>query len=215
MKNNYSDLTLVLDRSGSMSSIAEETIAGFNEFVDNQKRLPVEAFFSLVQFDDVYELVHDGIPIQDVPLLDNHTFVPRGSTALLDAIGKTIDDVGKRLASLDEDQRPEKVVVVIITDGQENSSTQYNLSDINEKISHQRNAYKWEFLFLGANQDAIATAVNVGIRSTSALTYAATPEGTTSAFRSTSRSVGLFTEGGSEFAEFDASDLQDLGNPEQ
>jgi len=78
-----------------MSSIAEETIAGFNEFVENQKLLPVEATFSLVQFDDVYELVHDGIPIQDVPLLDHDTFVPRGSTALLDAIGKTIDDVGK------------------------------------------------------------------------------------------------------------------------
>ena len=215
MKNNYSDLTLVLDRSGSMSSIAEETISGFNEFVDNQKRLPVEASFSLVQFDDVYELVHDGIPIQDVPLLDNHTFVPRGSTALLDAIGKTIDDVGKRLASLDEDQRPEKVVVVIITDGQENSSTHYNISDINKKISHQRNAYKWEFLFLGANQDAIATAVNVGIRSSGALSYAATPEGTTSAYRSIGRTIETFTSGASTIAEFDASDLQDLGNPEQ
>ena len=148
--------------------------------------------------------------------------VPWNSTAYtsenlfeLSPIDLVLSASGKRFASLDEDQRPEKVVVVIITDGQENSSTQYNLSDINKKIFHQRNAYKWEFLFLGANQDAIATAVNVGIRSSSALSYAATPEGTTSAYRSIGRTIETFTSGASTIAEFDASDLQDLGNPEQ
>lgn len=210
MKKNYSDITLILDRSDSMRSISQETIIGFNEFVNKQKELPVEATFSLVQFDHEYELVHNGIPIESVPALDDKTFVPRGMTALLDAIGKTVDNIGNRLASLNEDQRPEKVVVVIITDGRENSSSQYSLSEINEKISHQRDFYNWEFLFLGANQDAIETAASVGIRRTSSLTFASTPQGTKSAFQSIGRTVEFYTSGAADFAEFNDSDLQDL-----
>ena len=209
MKNNTADITIILDRSGSMASIAKQTINGFNDFVGQQRELPVETTLSLVQFDDVYEAVHEGVPIQGIPLLDEGTFVPRGSTALLDAIGKTIDETGERLASLPEDQRPAKVVVVIITDGYENSSTQFNWKEIEEKITHQRDIYKWEFLFLGANQDAIATAANVGIRRSSSLTYVSSPQGTTSAFRSTTNSILRYTTGDSEVAEYYDSDWDD------
>ena len=209
MKENTADITIILDRSASMSSVAKDTIDGFNDFVAKQKKLPVETTLNLVQFDDEYEVVHDGIPIQEVPLLDDQTFVPRGSTALLDAIGKAIDAKGERLALLPEDQRPAKVVVVIITDGYENSSTQFNWKEIQERITHQRDTYKWEFLFLGANQDAIATATSVGIRGKSSLSYVSSPKGTYRAFRSTTDSIGRFTTGDSEVAEYYDSDWED------
>lgn len=202
MKNKTADISIVLDRSGSLESIAGSTIEGFNEFIKTQKAVPVETTLTLAQFDDEYELVHKGIPIGEVPDLDKETFVPRYSTALLDAIGKIIDDTGERLSALPDDQRPAKVAIVIITDGYENDSHQFSWKDINEKISHQREVYKWEFLFLGANQDAIATAANVGIRRSSSLTYTPNEQGTKSAYRSVGESLGIYTSGGSDISEF-------------
>lgn len=165
------DITLILDRSGSMESIAADTIGGVNTFIRDQKDVPGEATFTLVQFDDRYEVVHDAVPIARVEPLTSQTFVPRGSTALLDAISRSIDATGYRLTALPESQRPDKVICVIVTDGAENASTFTTRAQVFDKITHQRDAYKWEFVFLGANQDAIGEAAKLGIGAAAAMSY--------------------------------------------
>lgn len=170
-------LTLVLDRSGSMESVKEATVASFNQFLKSQQETEGEATLSLVQFDDQYEVVHDALDLKYVPELTAATFVPRGSTALLDAMGRAMEATGQRLARLPEQRRPGTVIFVTLTDGMENASKQYAVARINEMIRHQRDVYKWQFVFLAANQDAIATAAGMGISAGSALTLDATPEG--------------------------------------
>lgn len=177
---------MVLDRSGSMESIADDTIGGFNKFLDDQKAVPGQATISLVQFDDKYEVVMDGSAIASANRLDRKTFVPRGSTALLDAIGRTINKTGDRIGKMEEKDRPEKVLFVIITDGQENASREFTNEKINEMISHQRDIYQWQFVFLAANQDAISTASKMGIGANASMTYAANSAGSKAAFASLS-----------------------------
>ncbi|MCH7228735.1 hypothetical protein [Haloferula sp. A504] len=163
MNTNLTEIAYVLDRSGSMGGIIEAAITGFNEFLQQQLDQPGDANLSLMLFDDDFLAPHIRTPLQDVDELDATTYVPRGCTALLDAIGITIDELGKRIAAEPEDQRPAKVIVAIYTDGYENSSTRYTLKKINQMITHQREKYGWEFMFLAANQDAIATAAQMGI----------------------------------------------------
>lgn len=195
MKNNYTDITIVLDRSGSMQAIKNDTIGGFNSFLASQKKLPGKATVSLIQFDNIYEIVYVGQSLNKAQELNKDTFIPRGATALLDAIGKTIDLTGKRLASMDENDRPDKVVCVILTDGEENSSTEFKIAQINQMIQHQQEKYAWEFVFLGANQDAIATASQMGIKRDNALSYKATGAKTRLAFASVSEGVARFRSG--------------------
>jgi hypothetical protein len=180
------DITIILDRSGSMESVVDDTIGGFNHFLEDQKSEPGEAVISLVQFDDQYEPVYRARLLADAPPLDRTTFVPRGSTALVDAIGRTIQETGARLAAMLEEDRPEKVLVMILTDGYENASRHYSMQKVSEMIAHQRDVYRWEFVFLAANQDAIATAAGYGIAPDAALTFAASPAGTAAAFKSSS-----------------------------
>lgn len=154
---------IVLDRSGSMESCREDTIGGFNSFVKGQCELKADkAFLSLFQFDNEYEIVYQDKKIDEVELLNQETFIPRGSTALLDAIGRTINSV---LQKTDEN-----IIVVIITDGHENASHEFTKSTINKMISEKKEK-GWEFIFMGANQDAIKEASNLGIGGDSALTY--------------------------------------------
>ena len=177
MKKNYTHISIVLDRSGSMCVIKQDTIGGFNEFLSKQKKEDGECTFTLVQFNHEYELVHDFIQLKDIPDLNDETFQLSGATALLDAIGKTIDSVGKKLSDMDEKDRPERVLFVIITDGQENSSQDFQMKNINEMIQHQTDSYNWQFIFLGANQDAIASAANIGIKKGNSLSFGATAHG--------------------------------------
>ena len=142
MKQNLCDITIVLDRSGSMSSVQADTIGGFNTFIKEQRKLPGECNVSLVQFDDQYEPQYAGKPVGDAPFLDEKTFQPRGMTALLDAIGRTINETGKRLGAMDDDDRPSKVLFVILTDGGENSSKEFTRAKVFEMISHQKTAYQ-------------------------------------------------------------------------
>jgi len=196
MKENAMQIALILDRSGSMSTIAGATVEGVNAFMTGQKNGSTDVSIRFVQFDDLYEEVYDG-KIHDVPLLtigkpqgDNQRqFVPRGWTALLDAIGKTVTDVGKRLSELPEEERPAKVVVVIMTDGHENRSKQYTLDQIAALIQQQRDVYKWEFQYLGANQDAIEVAAQFNIPAWNAVTYKASNAGTQSVMSSVARNV--------------------------
>lgn len=179
---DYTDITLVLDRSGSMSSVRDATIESFNGFLESQKAGAGVATFNLIQFDDQYELHYAVRPIAETPPLDRKTYKPRGSTALLDAIGRTIEETGQRYAGMAEQDRPCVVVFVTLTDGFENSSTRFTVARINEMIAHQRDVYGWQFVFLAANQDAIATAAGMGIGAGQALTFAASTNGVRGTF---------------------------------
>lgn len=196
MKANHTDITIVLDRSGSMQSVRDDTIGGFNRFLSDQQVAPGSANITLNQFDHEFETVLNGVEIKSARPLDGQTFVPRGNTALFDAIGRSINETGKRIEAMPESDRPEKVVFVIVTDGEENHSREFNKSKVMEMIQHQREKYQWEFVFLGANQDAIAAAGGIGISASNAMTYAHNSVGTCAAFASTSKNLRQFRAGG-------------------
>ncbi len=208
MRQDLTDISIVLDRSGSMESVRSDTIGGVNTFLDGQRATPGAATVSLVQFDHKYQELYSGKPVAEAPNLTGETFVPRGNTALLDAIGRTINATGKRLAAMPEADRPGKVVFVIVTDGQENASKEFDAPTVNKLITHQREAYKWEFIFMGANQDAIAAAGRIGIAKGSSLTYAANAVGTSAAFASATRSTTNYRTGVSGQTVFSADDRQ-------
>lgn len=209
MKTNHTDITVVLDRSGSMASVADDTIGGFNRFLDDQKKAPGTATLSLHQFDDVFETPIKAQDVKQVPDLTNKTFVPRGSTALLDAIGRSIGDTGSRLESVSENDRAEKVVFVIITDGHENASREFTNQKVFDMIQHQRDKYSWEFVFLGANQDAIKSAVNLGMSAKNSMTYASNAVGTRAAFQSASSNLRAFRSGDAKCMAFSDQDRKD------
>ena len=182
MDTDLTEIACIVDRSGSMGSICKEAIDGFNSFLEAQKNLPGKARLTLVLFDNEYDVLCDGADIQSVKPLDKSTYVPRGTTALLDAIGRTVDDIGKRLSSTPESERPGKVIVAILTDGLENASTDYGYDQIAEIIRHQQQKYSWEFIFLAANQDAIASAGKLSIEAKDAYCFEATADGVAEAF---------------------------------
>lgn len=178
MKAGYTHISVVLDRSGSMGSCKADVIGGFNQLLEKQRKVDGTATLTLAQFDNEYELLSDMVELSTVAQLTNQTYVPRGSTALLDAIGKTIVDTESKILGMDEKDRPENVIFVIITDGEENSSHQTSRDQAMEMINSHRAEKQWEFVFIGANQDAIQGGESIGVRASSALNYAASPEGT-------------------------------------
>lgn len=182
MKTNYTDIAVVLDRSGSMQPIKDDVIGGYNTFLEGQQKVPGECKISLYQFDDIYETVYENKDIKSAPKLTGETFVPRNYTALLDAIGKTINKLGEKYSNLPENDRPEKILFVIYTDGVENASKEFTRNRIFEMITHQKEKYNWVFIFLGANQDAIATAASFGINKNSTMTYGNTSSGNKMAY---------------------------------
>lgn len=160
MNNNLTDITLVVDRSGSMEAIRMDAEGGVNTFLIDQAAQPGDALVTLVQFDTHYEFVHRGVPAKQVP---RYQLVPRGGTALLDAVGRAINETGERLSKMPEADRPGLVVFVVMTDGEENSSQEFTKAQIKKMIEHQQLVYNWQFTFLGANQDAFAEAGSIGI----------------------------------------------------
>jgi len=174
MKPNahYTEIAFILDRSGSMNSCQQAAIDGFNRFLADQQQIEGLAKLTLVLFDDEYFVPISSIPVQEIVPLTDDTYQPQGCTAL-DTIGKTVDDLGLRLGALAEKDRPGQVIVAILTDGLENASQRFTWKEIAGKIKHQTDTYKWIFLFLGANQDAIATASNLSIAANNAANYVA------------------------------------------
>lgn len=168
MKLDLTDITLVIDRSGSMQDIRSDAEGGVNAFIENQAKEPGEALLTLVQFDTEYEFLHKGVPIVDVP---KYELVPRGSTALLDAVGRAINETGERLSKMNEADRPGLVVFVVMTDGLENSSQEFSKPRIKEMIQHQQQMYGWQFTFLGADQDAFAEASAMGMDAAGAANF--------------------------------------------
>ena len=146
MNQNLTEMIFILDRSGSMESLTEETIGGFNSLIEKQKEEPGEARITTILFDDKYELLHDHTPVQEIQRLTRKEYYARGCTALLDAVGLTIDRVGGRLAETPEEERPGRVVMVITTDGYENASRRYSRSQIQDMIQRQTDVYKWKFM---------------------------------------------------------------------
>lgn len=184
-------ISVVLDRSGSMSSCQDATIKGFNDFLKDQKEAPGEATLTLVQFDDQYEVVHNNLDIKEVPNLSSKTFCPRGSTALLDAIGRTVNTSRQNIENMPEADRPSKVLFVIITDGAENASSEYD-KDAVFKMVEDFKTKGWQFVFIGANQDAIKTAQSYGGATGSSLNYNASDAGTKAMYNTLSQSTRSF-----------------------
>lgn len=169
MNPNLTDITLVVDRSGSMQDIHSDAEGGINAFITEQAQQPGMALLTLVQFDTEYEFIHHGIPIQQVSA---YKLQPRGQTALLDAVGRAIKETGKRLETMPETERPGLVVFVIVTDGHENASKEFTKTQIKEMIEHQQTVYQWRFTFLGADQHAFDEAQSMGIHLGSSASYA-------------------------------------------
>lgn len=177
-QKNLTSIVMVLDRSGSMTKLTAETISGFNKFLADQKACDGEATLTLATFASDYTLVHDCVPLDSVKDLTLDNYRTGGYTALLDALCRTIDATGVKLAAMPEDKRPHKVIVAIITDGQENYSREFTSRDaVFERITHQREKYSWEFVFLGANQDAIQEGMKLGVTASNSYNFIADSAG--------------------------------------
>lgn len=188
MNSNLTEIIFLLDRSGSMGGLEGDTIGGFNAFIEKQRKVEGKTLVTAVLFDDHYEMVWNGIEAENVRLTSNEYYV-RGCTALLDAIGKTILDVGYRLAKTNENERPGKVIFVISTDGFENASREYSYKKVKELISHQQEKYNWDFIFLGANIDTEREADSLGINVENAYSFEASEEGVECMYKMVSEAV--------------------------
>lgn len=200
MNNNFAHISIVLDRSGSMASVKTATILGFNTFLAGQKAVPGKCTLTLTQFDSegIYsriETLYNGIEIASVPPLTESSFVPRGGTPLYDAVAQGIRDTGNWLQRMPEMQRPAKVVFVIITDGEENSSRQTTVQNILDTIKHQTDVYKWEFVFIGANINAEKVGQSLGLSVSNCMTSAHNDTGVSAMYASTGANLRRYRSG--------------------
>lgn len=188
MNNNLTEIIFLLDRSGSMAGLEADTVGGFNAFVKKQCELEGETILTTVLFDDEYEVLWNGIDAREVKLTENEYFV-RGTTALLDAVGKSILDVGYRLSNTNEDNRPGKIIFVITTDGMENASREFTYEKVKELIKQQQEKYNWEFIFMGANIDAAKEADSLGINVENSYNFEASHKGVENMYEMISESI--------------------------
>lgn len=192
MKQGLTELVYILDMSGSMDSLTEDTIGGYNTMIKEQKKAEGEAFVTTVLFDDRYIILNDRVPIQDVALITEKEYSPLGTTAMLDAVGKTINRVGQKLAEMPEEERPSAVSVTIITDGYENASLEYTWKSVQGMIKEKREKYSWIFSFIGANIDVEKVSDDLGIDRRMAKKYTASKSGTDKVYKTlSSAQVGL------------------------
>lgn len=212
MNPNLTEILFILDRSGSMAPLTEAAISGFNNFLRDQAAEPGIARLTLLLFDDQFEFHISSLPLPEITPLDTTVYTARGSTALLDAMGTGIDQLGTHLAALPENGRPGTVIVAVLTDGEENASAVYTWADVQKRIRHQSEKYNWHFLFLGANQDAIATAAKVGIHAANAATYLADAHGLSATTESVSRKAKAMRKM-SALQPLDAAEQADLQAP--
>jgi len=173
MKKGLTEIVFIVDKSGSMYSITNDVIGGFNSYLKDQKQVDGTANVTVTFFNTNCNLLYDCVDIETVEELDNKKYQPMGGTALLDAVGMTIDSVGARLAATDESERPENVMVIIITDGEENSSREYTGKQVKEMIEHQETTFNWDFVFIAANMDAAEAGGSLGIASHKTMNFSA------------------------------------------
>ena len=196
MNKDLTEIIFILDRSGSMGHLTTDTIGGYNAFIDKQKKEAGAALVTTVLFDDYYEILHNAMDISHINPLTSKDYFVRGSTALLDAIGKTINGTIGRVRTLKEEYKAGKVIFVIITDGYENASCEYSYSTIKKMIDYQSEKYHWEFLFLGANIDAASEGEKMGIRRDRSTNYTASHAGSALMYNNISENVAFFRNEG-------------------
>lgn len=189
MSKGYTEIIYILDRSGSMSGLEADTIGGFNSMMAKQKKTGEKAVVSTVLFDDVCEVIHDRVPIEKIEKMTDKQYYVRGCTALLDAVGGAIHHIGNVHKYAREEDRPEKTIVVITTDGMENASSKYSREKIEKMVKRQQKKYGWEFIFIGANIDAYAEAQKYGIRKDRAVNYVCDAVGTSNVYAGVSKAV--------------------------
>ena len=192
MRKGLTEVVFILDRSGSMSGLEADTIGGFNSMIAKQKKEEGEAYISTVLFDDTCEVLYDRVPVNKVEPMNDNQYYVRGCTALLDAIGGAIHHIGNVHKYAREEDRPEKTLFIITTDGMENASRQYSYEKVKEMVERQKEKYGWEFLFLGANIDAIDVAGKFGIDSNRALNYVSDHKGTQLNYEVLNKTVSEF-----------------------
>lgn len=201
MNPDYTHITLIVDRSGSMESIREEAEGGVNSFLRQQAGEPGRAEVTLVQFDTEYERVFDAVPVAETP---RYVLQPRGMTALLDALGRSIVETGERLADMPPDERPGLVIFVVVTDGMENASREFQRDRIRDMIEHQQSVYSWRFIFLAANQDAFAEGASLGLSASSSAPY--TADKIAVAYGSAGKRVSRMRRSSAALEDVDAAD---------
>lgn len=189
MKKNLTELVFILDRSGSMSGLERDTIGGFNSMIEKQRKEDGECYVSTVLFDNYSEVLHDRVKLSEIKPMTNEDYTVRGCTALIDAIGGAIHHIGNVHKYAREEDVPENTIFIITTDGQENASHRYTSDRVKMMIERQKEKYGWEFLFIGANIDAVETAAQYGIEQDRAVNYHADPQGTSIVYESVSKAV--------------------------
>ena len=215
MKKDYIHISVILDRTGSMESIRDDTIGGFNAFLEDQQSQPGTATLTLVQFDteDPYEVVHHYLPIGDAPKLTRKTYVPRGGTPLLDALGRGINDLEKGISDLAEEERPSKVVMVVITDGHENSSKEFKKDQILKMVKERTDKDDWQFVFLSADLDGIDDARASGFVYDSSLLFDKSGKGARDAWSSLSKRTSEYRSDRAKKIGFQRSDRKHPDDP--
>lgn len=191
MKKGLTQMVFVLDMSGSMSPLTMETIGGYNAMIADQKKEEGDALVTTVLFDHRYNMIHDSVNIKEVKDMTTAEYMPSGMTAMLDAVGRTVNHVGQKLSSMPEEERPEKVIFTIVTDGAENSSKEFDWETVRNMIKHQREKYSWVFTFLGANIDVDRVSDNLGIDKMLSKRYTASKIGTQKVFNATSKTMSF------------------------
>ncbi len=190
MKNGITEMVFILDRSGSMGGLESDTIGGFNAMIEKQKKQEGKAYVTTVLFDHEIQVLHSRVELSEIPPMTDKDYTVRGTTALIDAIGTTIKRIKSMHKELPEKEVPEHTIFVITTDGMENASSQYSSKEVKKMIEHQKKKHNWEFLFIGANIDAVETAKHFGIDKNRAVNYKADARGTGVLYNAVSSVVG-------------------------
>ena len=189
MKNNITELVFILDRSGSMAGLESDTIGGFNSLIEKQRKQDGECYVSTILFDHVSEVLHDRVKLSEINKLTENDYTVRGATALIDAIGGAIHNIGNVHKYVRPEDVPEHTMFVIMTDGMENASRRYSSDKVKRMIEHEKEKYGWEFLFIGANIDSVETARHFGIGADRSVNYHADSQGTAVVFETVSETV--------------------------
>jgi len=215
LKNHYTHISVILDRTGSMGEIRDDTIGGFNAFLGEQKAQKGKATLTLVQFDsqDPYEVVHRFKPIKEVPELTRETYVPRASTPLFDALGRGINDLEKSLADMVKKDRPQKIIFAVVTDGQENASREFTQAQVMKMIREKTAKEKWQFVFLSADLGAMEEAGEVGFQASMSMAFVKDAAGTKNAWGSLSRRSSDFRDGQKADMAFEDEDRKHPEDP--
>ncbi|MBR3579463.1 MAG: VWA domain-containing protein [Lachnospiraceae bacterium] len=215
MKKGLTEIVFILDRSGSMGGLVRDTIGGYNSMLERQKKEEGEAVLSTVLFDDKIEVLHDRKNLYDVKPITNSDYYVRGCTALLDAVGGTIHHIGNVHKNMPADQRPEKTLFIITTDGMENASKEYTYSKVKKLVEEKKKKYHWEFVFLGANIDAVEVAGRFGVAKNRAVRYECDSAGTELNFKVMSKMVSCAKKARSAIEMEEMMDCDDMLAPIQ